>query len=62
MLPLEAVNKCLASYCLEKADLARSPAKDCVAIKVPVKTVEKVLDTKYNMHAASGNILVRTIS
>lgn len=42
---LEAVNKWLASYGLEEADLARSPAQDWITIKVPVKTVEKMLDT-----------------
>ncbi|KAJ2930578.1 hypothetical protein H1R20_g6516, partial [Candolleomyces eurysporus] len=61
---LEAVNKWLASYGLEETDLARSPAKDWVTIKVPVKTVEKMLDTKYNVwkHTASGDVLVRTTS
>ncbi|KAJ2934290.1 hypothetical protein H1R20_g2804, partial [Candolleomyces eurysporus] len=61
---LEAVDKWLASYGLEEADLARSPAKDWVTIKVPVKTVEKMLDTKYNVwkHTASGDVLVRTTS
>ncbi|KAJ2917503.1 hypothetical protein MD484_g2914, partial [Candolleomyces efflorescens] len=61
---LEAVNKWLASFGLEEADLARSPAQDWVTIKVPVKTVEKMLDTKYNVwkHTASGDVLVRTTS
>ncbi|KAF5333534.1 hypothetical protein D9611_002701 [Ephemerocybe angulata] len=61
---LDAVNDWLKGHGFAEVELDRSPAKDWVSIKVPVKVAEKMLGTKYNIwkHDESGDTLVRTTS
>lgn len=42
---LEAVNSWLVSHGFQETDIVRSPAQDWVTIRLPVATVEKMLDT-----------------
>ena len=42
---LNAVNDWLVNYGLGENDVARSPAKDWVTIRIPVSLVEEMLDT-----------------
>ncbi|KAF9480670.1 subtilisin-like protein [Pholiota conissans] len=61
---LNMVNEWLSSFGFKDEDLARSPAKDWITLKVPVSIAEKMLDTKYHVwkHVESGDYLVRTTS
>ncbi|KAF5333532.1 hypothetical protein D9611_002704 [Ephemerocybe angulata] len=61
---LDKVNAWLKAHGFAEVDLERSPAKDWVSIKVPVKLAEEMLGTTYNMwkHDESGDTLVRTTS
>ncbi|KZT01406.1 tripeptidyl peptidase A [Laetiporus sulphureus 93-53] len=59
---VDAVDEWLESYGIAQSDIARSPAKDWVVVRVPVRLAEEMLDTEYHIwtHTASGDSLVRT--
>ncbi|RXW25417.1 hypothetical protein EST38_g412 [Candolleomyces aberdarensis] len=61
---LKMVNAWLKAHGFKEIELDRSPAKDWVSIKVPVKIAEQMLRTKYHIwkHEESGDKLVRTTS
>ncbi|EJF62249.1 tripeptidyl peptidase A [Dichomitus squalens] len=61
---IHLVNEWLASHGIYEDDLARSPAKDWVHIKVPVSLAEEMLKTEYHIwtHDASGDSVIRTTS
>ncbi|THH33479.1 hypothetical protein EUX98_g707 [Antrodiella citrinella] len=59
---IHTVNEWLASHGLYEDDLARSPAKDWVRVKVPVSLAEEMMDTKYYVwvNEKDGNTIIRT--
>ncbi|THV08230.1 tripeptidyl peptidase A [Dendrothele bispora CBS 962.96] len=61
---VDLVSEWLATHDIRESDIQRSPARDWVTIKVPVRLAEKMLDTTYHVwvHDASGDSLVRTTS
>ncbi|KAK7470306.1 hypothetical protein VKT23_001737 [Stygiomarasmius scandens] len=61
---LALVDEWLASHGIREEDFTRSPARDWVTIKVPVRLAEKMLDTTYHIwiHESSGDSVVRTTS
>ncbi|CAA7260134.1 unnamed protein product [Cyclocybe aegerita] len=59
---LDSVGEWLSTFGFKEKDVTRSPAKDWIAITVPVSLAEKMLDTTYHVwkHVGSGEVLVRT--
>ncbi|KAJ7937053.1 subtilisin-like protein [Mycena leptocephala] len=59
-----SVTEWLSSHGVQEDDIGRSPAGDWLTIRVPVRLVEKMLDTKYHIwkHTVSGDSIVRTTS
>jgi len=61
---VDVVDAWLSSFGLGESDSERSPAKDWVTLRVPVKLAETMLDTKYHVwtHESSGDTVVRTLT
>ncbi|PPQ87241.1 hypothetical protein CVT25_004091 [Psilocybe cyanescens] len=59
---LDSVTTWLANFNVGEKNVTRSPAKDWIRMTLPVKTIEKMLDTTYHVweHVGSGDKLVRT--
>ncbi|KAJ6460107.1 tripeptidyl peptidase A [Mycena vitilis] len=59
---VSAVTEWLSSHGIHEDDIGHSPAGDWLTIKVPVKLVEKMLDTRYHVwkDTSSGDHIVRT--
>lgn len=58
---LDSVNEWLSSHGFSEDDLVRSPAKDWVTIKVPVRIAEKMLDTVSRISCAFA-VLISSFS
>ncbi|KAF9464794.1 subtilisin-like protein [Collybia nuda] len=61
---VDLVNEWLETHGIQENDLIRSPAKDWVTLRIPIRLAEKMLDTTYHVwkHTASGDAMVRTTS
>jgi tripeptidyl-peptidase-1 len=61
---ISAVDAWLSTFGVTEDDFSRSPARDWITLKVPIRLAEKMLDTTFHVweHVKSGDSLVRTTS